>query len=170
MNHLLMFALARVSEVVHWLIPADFSAQQNETISRRQEGTGLWLLNSNEYKMWIEGKEQTLFCPGIPGAGKTMMSSIVVDDLWKTFDDNDRIGISCLFCSYKRQDEQGSADLLASLLKQLVQGRSVLPDVVEALHERHSRMKTRPLFDEPSNTLQSVVEGCYSRVFFVIDA
>jgi Cdc6-like AAA superfamily ATPase len=170
MNHLLMFALAYISKVADWLTPANFSAQQSDIIARRQEGTGLWLLNSNEYKMWIEGKEQTLFCPGIPGAGKTVMSSIVVDDLRKTFDDSDRIGISYLFCSYKRQNEQRSANLLASLLKQLVQERPELPNVVQDLYKEHSGNKPRPSFDELSNTFQSVVKDCYSRVFLVIDA
>jgi hypothetical protein len=69
--------------------------------------------------MWTDENEHSLFYPGIPGANKTMMSSIVVDDLRNTFGGNDRIGITYLFCSYKSQNEQASADLLASLLKQL---------------------------------------------------
>jgi Cdc6-like AAA superfamily ATPase len=164
-----VFALERVSKVAHWLTPTNFSVQQSDIIAKRQKDTGLWLLNSEEYKMWIGEEQQTLFCPGIPGAGKTMMSSIVVDDLRKTFDDNDRIGIACLFCSYKRQNEQSPADLFASLLKQLVQERPILPDFVEALYQSHSRRKTRPSFGELSAVLRSVVNS-NSKVFFVIDA
>src|SRR2546429_5774739 len=78
-------SLARVSEVAHWLTPANFSAQQSDIIAKRQEGTGLWLLNSDEYKIWIKEEKRTLFCPGIPGAGKTMVSSIVGDNLRRTF-------------------------------------------------------------------------------------
>ena len=164
-----MFSLEHVSNVAHWLTPTNFFAQQSDIIARREEGTGLWLLNSNEYKRWIKEETLALFCPGIPGAGKTMMSSIVVDDLRKTYGDNDRIGIACLFCSYKRQNEQGSADLLASLLKQLVQVHEVLPDVVEALHKEHSKRNTRPSFKDLSEVLHSVANG-YSRVFIIIDA
>jgi hypothetical protein len=69
--------------------------------------------------MWTDENEHSLFCPAIQGAGKTMMTPIVVDDLRNTFGGNDQIGIACLFCSYKSQNEQASADLLASLLKQL---------------------------------------------------
>lgn len=164
-----MFALEQVSKVTHWLTPANFSAQQSDIIVKRQKDTGLWLLNSDEYKTWTREEKQTLFCPGIPGAGKTMMSAIVVEDLQKTFGDNDRIGIACLFCSYKRQNEQSPADLFASLLKQLVQERPVLPDVVKALYESHSERETRPSFGELSAVLRSVVDS-NSRVFFVIDA
>jgi Cdc6-like AAA superfamily ATPase len=165
----LIFPLDHISKVAHWLTRTNFSAQQSDIISKRQGGTGLWLLNSKEYKMWIDEKKQTLFCPGIPGAGKTMMSSIVVDDLRNAFDDNDQICIACLFCSYKSQNEQTSADLLASLLKQLVQERSVLPDVVDTLHEKHAKLNTRPSFHELSTVLNFVVDS-YSRVFFVVDA
>ncbi|KAF2175608.1 ankyrin [Zopfia rhizophila CBS 207.26] len=158
-----------VSKVAHWLTPVNFFAQQSDIIARRENSTGSWFLNSEEYKKWVGGREQTLFCPGRPGAGKTMMSSIVVDDLWKTFGNNDRIGITCLFCSYKRQNEQRLADLLAALLKQLVQERPVLPGAVEILHRTHTGTNTRPSSDELLEALRSVVES-YSRVFIILDA
>jgi Cdc6-like AAA superfamily ATPase len=119
--------------------------------------------------MWVDGRERTLICPGIPGAGKTVMSSIVVDYLRNYFGDKDRIGIACLFCSYKSRNEQTSADLIASLLKQLVQEQPLLPEIVKALHEIHCRRDTRPSFNELSKALRSVVDS-YSRVFFVINA
>lgn len=165
----MIFVLEQISKVAHWLTPANSSAQQSDIIAKRQDGTGLWLLNSEEYKLWIQEKKQTLFCPGIPGGGKTMTSAIVVDDIRKTFYGHDRIGIACLFCSYKRQSEQRWADLLASLLKQLVQELPSLPDVVESLYNEHTRRNTCPSSNELLNVLRSVV-GSYSRVFFVIDA
>jgi hypothetical protein len=76
---------------------------------------------------------------------------------------------ACLFCSYQTQDEHVSADLLASLLKQLVQERPVLPDVIKTLHKSHTGRNTRPSFDELSKVLRSVVDS-YSRVFFIVDA
>ncbi|PVI01419.1 hypothetical protein DM02DRAFT_525133, partial [Periconia macrospinosa] len=46
-----------------------------------------WLLNLAEFKSWIETKNQTLFCPGIPGAGKKILTSIVVEELSTRFQD-----------------------------------------------------------------------------------
>jgi hypothetical protein len=40
-----------------------------------------WLLDSDEFQTCLDTDKQTLFCPGIPGAGKTILSSIVVDYL-----------------------------------------------------------------------------------------
>src|SRR5262245_24103932 len=55
--------------ILDWITPINYGPQQNDLISRRQAGTGHWLLDSSEYKKWIQASE-ILFCPGIPGAGK----------------------------------------------------------------------------------------------------
>ena len=57
--------------ILDWLTPIDYAPQQSDFISRRQAGTGEWLLGSEQFKTWVETEKQTLFCPGIPGAGKT---------------------------------------------------------------------------------------------------
>ncbi|CAI7569589.1 unnamed protein product [Penicillium manginii] len=158
-----------VSRVSHWLTPTNFFAVQNDVISKRQEGTGEWLLHSAEYKTWSCGKQRTLFCQGIPGAGKTVMSSIVINDIQMKFGDDDEIGVAYLFCNFKRQSEQTPTDLFASLLKQLVEGQPVLPEAVETLYEHHVRSKTRPMFHELSQVLLQATSR-FRRVFWIIDA
>ncbi|KAJ5461616.1 uncharacterized protein N7458_003168 [Penicillium daleae] len=37
-------------EILNWLFPLDYSAQQSDNIARRQPGTGEWLLDSPEFK------------------------------------------------------------------------------------------------------------------------
>jgi Cdc6-like AAA superfamily ATPase len=155
--------------LVDWLAPTGFSNQHTDFISRRQEGTGEWLLSSKEYLQWRAGAQRTLLCPGIPGAGKTMMSSIVVDDLWKHSDQHAKYAIAYAYCSYKRQHEQTLVNLMATLLRQLLQERSDLPDAVQSLYQRHFHKKTRPSVDELRVLLQSVTE-IYSKVFIVVDA
>ncbi|KAJ5010115.1 Vegetative incompatibility protein HET-E-1 [Colletotrichum sp. SAR 10_99] len=58
-------------KVLDWITPIDFAAQQNDNLDRRQKGTGQWLLESPDFQTWIEEDRKTLFCPGMPGAGKT---------------------------------------------------------------------------------------------------
>jgi hypothetical protein len=110
-----------------------------------------------------------LFCPGIPGAGKTILTSIVVDDLITRFQNNPTISIAYIYCNFRRKDEQKIDDLLASLLKQLAQSQSSLPGGMKDLYDRHIKKQTRPSLDEISGALQSVAGLC-SRVFIIIDA
>lgn len=154
--------------IADWLTPIDFAKQQTDFIGRRQRDTGRWFLESKEFTTWLNGVKQTLFCPGIPGAGKTTMASIVIDKLWTTFNDRNT-GIAFLYCSYKRQEEQKAVDLLAAILKQLVQEQPSMPQPVKALYECHVRRRTRPSFDEMAQVLRSVVGG-YTRVYVVVDA
>ncbi|KAL6910524.1 ankyrin repeat-containing domain protein [Trichoderma evansii] len=59
------------------LAAVDYTLQQKDNFIQRQPGTGQWLLNSDTYRLWVDTNRQTLFCPGIPGAGKTILTSII---------------------------------------------------------------------------------------------
>jgi hypothetical protein len=110
-----------------------------------------------------------LFCPGIPGAGKTILTSIVVDDLCKRFHNDATVGIAYVYYDFRRQGEQKADDILANLLKQLAQDQSSLSGAVRDLYDRHKDKRTRPLVDEISKALHSVATT-YSRIFIVVDA
>ena len=156
-------------KILDWLTQVNYGPQHSDYFNRRQPGTGQWLLETNEFRQWVGGRKQTLFCPGIPGSGKTMLTSIVVDKLITDFRENGEIGIAYLYCNFQWKDRQSAGDLLASVLRQLVQGRPTLPQNLKSLHGRHKVQKTRPSFDEILNALHSVASE-YTRVFVVIDA
>jgi hypothetical protein len=116
----------------------------------------------------LEGKKKTLFCPGIPGTGKTMIASIVIDHL-KTFPDSET-GNAFLYCVYKRQDNQDVDDLLASLLGQLTLWKSTIPASVRKLYDEHlDDKKPRLSRNEIHGALSSIIKT-YSRTFIIIDA
>jgi ankyrin repeat protein len=155
--------------ILEWLTPTDYALQQNDFLKQRQAGSGKWLLDSAEFKSWLETKNQTLLCPGIPGAGKTILTSIVIEDLSTRFQDESSIVVAYIYCNFKRQAEQTLEDLLASVLKQLAQARSSLPQSVRSLYDRCRSKNTRPSIDDISMVLQSVAAE-YSRVFVLVDA
>jgi len=155
--------------ILDWISPIDHGAQQSDFISRRQKGTGQWLLDSVEYQEWLK-TSKTLFCPGIPGAGKTILTAIVIDNLYRKFENDSSIGIAYIYCNFRRQDEQKVENLLASLLKQLY--REQLPSSagsVSNLCDRHKDKGTRPSLQEISEALQ-VASVSYKKVFIVVDA
>ncbi|XEU97295.1 hypothetical protein FSHL1_002581 [Fusarium sambucinum] len=156
-------------EILDWLTPIDYGLQQSDYLSRRQPGTGNWLLESEEFLGWLAASNQTLFCPGIPGAGKTILTSIIVDFLNSRFNKDSEIGIAYIYYNFRRHHEQKIGDLLASVLKQLTQCRKPLPESVKRLYDQHQAIRTRPSLDEILGLLQSVV-AMHSRVFIIVDA
>jgi hypothetical protein len=109
-----------------------------------------------------------LFYPDIPEAGKTIITSIIVDDLCTKFQNDTSVDIAYLYCNFRRQHEQRFTDLLASLLKQLVQRLPYTPKSAKSLYERHKNKRTRPSFNEISHALHSIVIN-YSKTFIIID-
>ncbi|KAF4445698.1 Ankyrin repeat-containing domain protein [Fusarium austroafricanum] len=157
-------------KVLHWLTAIDYSPQQNDFFSQQEQGTGQWLLELTAFQEWLEsGSTETLFALGIPGAGKTILTSIVVNELVRRYSNDDTIGIAYIYCDYLRTDEQKAIDLLASLLKQLARRQSSLPDSLKKMYNQHQSYQTRPSFNEISTALQSV-SILYSTVFIMIDA
>lgn len=156
-------------EILDWLTPIDYGPLQSDYLKRRQSGTGKWFLESRELQNWLNASKQTLYCPGIPGAGKTILSSILVHYLTSSFAHDPKTGIAYIYCNFQRQNEQKIDHLLASVLKQLAESQSSLPGSVKDLYDQHKRKRTRPSLDEISKVLQSVVM-MYSRVFIIVDA
>lgn len=68
-------------KIIDLISTTDGEAYQADTFSRRQEGTGQWLLEAPEFRAWLNEGRQTLFCPGMPGAGKTILISVGNDYL-----------------------------------------------------------------------------------------
>lgn len=157
--------------ILNWLTPIDYALQYNDFINRRQPETGQWLIDSQEFQTWLDTGKQTLFCPGIPGAGKTMCASIVIDELNTKFRDDTSVGTAYIYCNFRRKDEQKPVDLLASLLKQLIQGLGLpsVPQSIQELYNQHKRPRTRPSREEISQALQTVISK-YDKAFIVIDA
>ncbi|OTB05176.1 hypothetical protein M426DRAFT_31693, partial [Hypoxylon sp. CI-4A] len=156
-------------EVVNWLSNIDYGSHHFD-IHRRQHNTstGQWLLQSEVYKEWHENPSETLFCPGIPGAGKTFITSIVIEDL-KRFVQKDTIAIAYLYCNFRRADYQRIENILSSLLQQLVQNLSSLPSDVQNLYQSHQMNRTRPTLNDISKNIHSIVPR-YKKVFIVVDA
>ncbi|KAI0905418.1 hypothetical protein F4823DRAFT_627840 [Ustulina deusta] len=155
-------------EILDWLTPINYHDQQSDFIRRRQPGTGQWLLDSPEYQHWVATKGEALFCPGIPGAGKTMLTSIVVENLLGLYGADLSAGICYIFLNFRRTAEQKLNDIVASLVKQLAQTQP-LSASIKTFFKGHKARNTRPSFDELCRALNSLVTE-YSRVFIVIDA
>lgn len=109
----------------------------------------------------------TLFCPGIPGAGKTMMSSIIIDHLLSKGQTDD-IAVGYAYFSFQQAQEHRLEALFSSLLQQLLHRLHILPAEIKLLYEKHAQ-RSRPSCDEICRTL-SVVLAKYPKSYIVIDA
>ncbi|KAL2130414.1 hypothetical protein VTI74DRAFT_6503 [Chaetomium olivicolor] len=155
--------------ILDWITPIDYAPQHNDFLDKSQAGTGKWLLNSAQYTAFLAKAHHTLFCQGMPGSGKTILTATVIEDLTRRFEDDSTVGIAYIYFNFRRQSEQEPKQLFSSLLKQLAQRQPVIPDSVMALYRRHQEKETRPAMHEILGTLR-VVSAPLSRTFIVLDA
>lgn len=154
--------------LLDWLTPLDFSVQQSVFFGRRQKCTGHWLLQSVEFNTWMSTLGKSFLCRGMPGAGKTIMASTIIDHLLATFC-NDQIPVVYIYCDYTKQYEQTPDSLIASILKQLLQNQSRLSGHIWKTFDHQTNSGTRPSADEIYALLQSTLSE-FSQVYIVVDA
>jgi Holliday junction resolvasome RuvABC ATP-dependent DNA helicase subunit len=158
-------------KVLNWLSPSNYATQQSDFLGRREEGTGQWFLDSSEFNDWTSGSKQTLFCPGIPGAGKTILASIVIDELYDRFGSGGEVAIAYLYCNFNRHDEQSAIGLLSNLLKQLAQSQPSLDSSIQKMYDEHTAKGTKPSMGEISDAIQVLSKPSgFAKVYVVIDA
>ncbi|KAI9702255.1 MAG: hypothetical protein M1820_006187 [Bogoriella megaspora] len=154
--------------VMRWLSPINVSAQQQDILSRKQDDTGQWFLYSSRFETWKNSAQSTLYCPGIPGAGKTMIAAIAVHHMHNLVRNTDT-GVASIYFNYKEQSTQSTSNALALLLKQLVNDRSDLAERVASLYEQCERGRDRPPLTELL-TLLRTVSLKRKTIYVVVDA
>ncbi|KAF7354365.1 Ankyrin repeat protein [Mycena venus] len=155
------------TQIIEWLSPLNFFLQQADIAQSQQKGTGGWLLKDPHFQQWESGSGKTLWCQGIPGAGKTVLLSMVVEHLGGPNFKHRNIGVACAYLNYKEAEHQTPVKLLAGFWRQLIVGRNV--DSAKMLYLQHHEKGTTPTLDEVFNLLCTVITE-FSKVFIVIDA
>ncbi|KAF8149741.1 hypothetical protein K438DRAFT_444234 [Mycena galopus ATCC 62051] len=61
------------AKIIDWLSPLNCFLRHADISSVRQQGTGGWLLSDCRFREWLSDQGGTLWCHGIPGAGKTVL-------------------------------------------------------------------------------------------------
>lgn len=78
-------------------------------------------------------EEGVLSCPGIPGAGKTMLSSIIINHIQENVGIEQDVGMHISSATISNNMSKLTG-ILASVLKQLVQALHFIPDDLNVLN------------------------------------
>ncbi len=154
-------------DIICWLSRSNYWSKQVDILNRKQEGTGNWVFEDDEFKRWLGGTPKVLLCLGIPGAGKTVVASTIIDHLERNVRQQD-IGVAYIYCNYKERD-QSPTSFIASLLQQFVEQRGIVSPEIRSSYQEHSSKGTRPTQAMYSKLLQAEID-CFSKVIVIVDA
>jgi Cdc6-like AAA superfamily ATPase len=156
------------NDLMRWICPVDYNGQQEDFIDRHQTGTGQWFLHDTMFQAWDLWNDETLFCPGVPGAGKTIMAALVINHLLRS-QQLPNEPVTFIYCNYKRQSEQSAKHMLASIFRQIVDIQPVVPKLFQDFYTSHVEKRTTPSFDEIRQILEAVSRDLH-RLTIVVDA
>ncbi|KAH4922495.1 hypothetical protein HBI23_095700 [Parastagonospora nodorum] len=131
----------RRREVVRqWLSAANYEADQETFFNIRQQypGTGHWLLSDNKFNSWFDPmfcSNHLLWLNGIPGAGKTVLASLVIDEAQNPKQRQQGISVVFFYCRYLDSKRSTFLGLARGLLAQLL---SQDDDLLSYLHDKAS--------------------------------
>ena len=109
-----------------------------------------------------------LWCPGIPGAGKTFLASIVVQHLKKLYKEQNT-AVLVIYCGYNEAKSQSIDNLVAALIKQILQIRPKVSNELKQLYGHHSRTGIFPSLQQLTEVLRAELAQ-YEECFIIVDA
>lgn len=147
-------AVRHKHDLLEWICPVDYHVQHQDFIDRHQSGTGKWFIQDTKFQEWNQSKDGTLYCPGLPGAGKTIMAALVIDHLLRSQHVTDQ-PVAFIYCNYKRQSEQSAKHMLSSILRQVIDIQPGVGKLVEDFYTSHTGRRTTPSRDEIEQILKA---------------
>ncbi|KAG0636034.1 hypothetical protein HOY80DRAFT_1055478 [Tuber brumale] len=123
--------------IQNWLSPAD--TRSNHLAARKlcQYGTGRWFTEGKEFQDWLKGVKSFLWLHGIPGAGKTILSSTVIEHVSAKFAKEPGSILAYFYCDFKQVSKQNATSLIGSIIWQIAsQELTMLQDVEDYFSEK----------------------------------
>ncbi|KAK1837982.1 ankyrin repeat protein, partial [Colletotrichum chrysophilum] len=113
---------ARRTDILKWISDEPYEMHHKLTHSEVLEGTGQWILCDPTYLHWAnESASSILWLHGIPGSGKSKLTSVVVSQALQAFREKLAPAPVYFYCS-RNPAEPGRSDpprILASIARQL---------------------------------------------------
>lgn len=155
-------------DIVQWLAPPDVSTNLNKALQARHADSGRRFLDSKAYKTWKNGENTFLWLHGIPGCGKTILTSTVIEDLRRTLGPSQTL--LYFYFDYTDREKQSFENTVRSFVFQIYSQDSSAQKHLESLYSSVCRDgKDQPSLDLLQRAFTEMV--CeLKRVWIVLDA
>ncbi|KAI9709873.1 MAG: hypothetical protein M1812_007581 [Candelaria pacifica] len=154
--------------ILQWLAAPDPSLNHNAARRRCQATTGSWFTGSEQFIDWRKSPDTFLWLHGIPGCGKTILSSTIIEDVISHCGVDSNLAVVYFYFDFNDAEKQETEKMIRSLLSQLGRQRST----AQALRSLYSACKTggrSPTSNELLETLRGMVQE-FDGVFIILDA
>ncbi|EIM82435.1 uncharacterized protein STEHIDRAFT_141728 [Stereum hirsutum FP-91666 SS1] len=156
--------------LIAWLDAPDMPQNHKQARDRHTKDTGVWLLDSSQFKEWKDGTVSTLYLMGKPGCGKSVLCSTIINRLRYTVirEGQSSAALAYHYFDFRHPAQQSCESLLLSLCRQLLDYSPGIPAALERLHQKTLGRKDFSL-DELQSTFHDMLPS-FEHVYIVVDA
>jgi hypothetical protein len=135
----------------------------------RYPTTGFWLTENKKFTTWLRASNANLWLSGIPGAGKTVLSGLVIQRCM-TLATSER-AVAYFYCDYKDKNSQSIVNIMGSLASQLARQHEnsfkLLKDYFATLQSQH-QLPRMPEIQELTQLIRDM-SSIFEDVRLVVD-
>ncbi|KAF5648656.1 hypothetical protein F52700_972 [Fusarium sp. NRRL 52700] len=154
--------------VCSWLTTTDPSPIHNRSRKLYEDGTGSWMLRSQHWTDWLASSTRCLWIHGIPGSGKTILASWLIENVQghckRVATENAPCTSVYYYCYFGHHQDEASP-FLRWVITQLSRQAGVVSTLIHDLFRRGGEPSIPELLDGLGQILQ-----VFSCAYIVIDA
>src|SRR5579859_3464676 len=155
-------------KIIKWLKQSiDPSSNHNSARKKHEPTTGDWLLESELFTTWKTVKNASLWLYGMPGAGKTILCSTIIDHVKSLCTSDSANRYAYFYFDFSDAQKQTVTGMLCSVIAQL--SVPELPKEVDELYKKCNHGQQQPGEENLVTTLISVLGGSH-QTYLIMDA
>ena len=150
--------------------PCNPDKNHRMSLKLRHPGTGVWLTESDDFKRWLDTPRSKLWLRGIPGAGKTVLASSVIQEALLM--SNPSVAVAFFYCDYKDAATQDPVNILASLARQLARQNGDAFEKLQTLYRKHFPDNMMTTEYEPDELRDLIIDmtSTFDSTLLLVDA
>jgi hypothetical protein len=154
--------------VLKWYKSCDPEQNHQQSRDKHDPDTGKWIFDHEEFQSWVVRNGKSLWLHGIPGAGKTILCSTVINYLQELYQDDPDVCVTYYYFDFADSNKQSVLSLLKSVIFQLIlKAQSISGPALDLYEKCHGLQE--PVLDELLGVLFSELANLRSLIL-VIDA
>ena len=155
------------SKIIEWLAAPDPSTNYNRALKDRNPKTGLWFIESSAYADWKSTPGSFLWLYGIPGCGKTILSSTILQNLLEECQSKTTSAVLYFYFDFNDAEKELHENLIRSMICQL--SRCCVSSALQDLYSSCLKGGRQPAFEVLLETLRQMMASL-GDIYIIIDA
>lgn len=156
--------------ILNYFSTSDPRKNHETALKLRHPATGIWLTDGNEFKHWLATKNASLWLFGIPGAGKTVLASSVIEESLKK--SNRNTAVAFFYCDYKVASTQDPISILGCLAAQIARQDEQSFEKLQDFYHRHNPDGKPPMSHTAEELCDLILEmtATFDDAMIIVDA